>query len=244
MHYTVQRAGDVPNVVPDYARIWMWVRDSKSAGADAVLERVKQIAQGAAQIAGVESKLTVQAGDYEILVNYTGAKLLHQNMTALGPIQCTQQEVDFAKAIQRAAGTPENGLNGALRPLDPPGLPPDGGSTDVGDVSWLVPTLHFSVTTGAKDAPWHAWPTVATSGMSIGHKGMVHAAKIMATTAILTSSTTRRSALRSGQSLRSRRRGSSTSPTFLTGHHPFRRNSESAIAHQRSLDCLVVVAIW
>ena len=71
-----------------------------------------------------------------------------------------------------------------LQPLDPPGLPPDGGSTDVGDVSWLVPTLHFSVTTGALDAPWHAWPTVATSGMSIGHKGMVHAAKIMATTAI------------------------------------------------------------
>jgi aminobenzoyl-glutamate utilization protein B len=184
MHYTVQRAGDVPNVVADYAKIWMWVRDSKSTGAEAVLERVKQIAQGAAQIAGVESKLTVQAGDYEILVNYTGAKLLHQNMTALGPIQYTQQEVDFAKAIQRSAGTPENGLNGALRPLDPPGLPPDGGSTDVGDVSWLVPTLHFSVTTGAKDAPWHAWPTVATSGMSIGHKGMVHAAKVMAMTAI------------------------------------------------------------
>jgi aminobenzoyl-glutamate utilization protein B len=54
----------------------------------------------------------------------------------------------------------------------------------VGDVSWLVPTLHFSVTTGAKDAPWHAWPTVATAGMSIGHKGMVHAAKAMAMTAV------------------------------------------------------------
>ena len=184
MHYTVQRAGDVPNVVPDYAKVWMWVRDSKSAGAEAVLERVKEIAGGAAQIAGVQQKLTVQAGDYEILVNYTGAKLLHQNMTALGPIEYTPQEIDFAKAIQRSTGTAENGLSGVLQPLDPPGLPPDGGSTDVGDVSWLVPTLHFSVTTGALDAPWHAWPTVATSGMSIGHKGMVHAAKIMATTAI------------------------------------------------------------
>lgn len=184
MHYTVQRAGDVPNVVPDYAKVWMWVRDSKSTGAEAVLERVKQIAQGAGQIAGVESKLSVQAGDYEILVNYTGAKLLHENLTALGPIQYTPQEQEFAKAIQRSAGTPEHGLNGALKPLDPPGLPPDGGSTDVGDVSWLVPTLHFSVTTGAKDAPWHAWPTVATSGMSIGHKGMLHAARTMAMTAV------------------------------------------------------------
>ncbi len=184
MHYTVQRAGDVPNVVADYARVWMWVRDSKSAGAEAVLERVRQIAQGAALIAGVESKLTVQAGDYEILVNHTGAKLLHQNMTALGPIEYTPQEVDFARAIQRSAGTPENGLNGVLRALEPAGLQPDGGSTDVGDVSWLVPTLHFTVTTGARDAPWHAWPTVATSGMSIGHKGMVFAAKTMAMTAI------------------------------------------------------------
>ncbi|MEW5915182.1 MAG: amidohydrolase [Gemmatimonadota bacterium] len=184
MHYTVQRAGDVPNVVADHAKIWMWVRDSKSKGAEAVLERVKEIARGAALIAGVESKLTVQAGDYEILVNYTGAKLLHENLAALGPIEYTTQEQDFAKAIQRSAGTPEHGMNGTLRPLDPPGLPPEGGSTDVGDVSWLVPTLHFSVATGAKDAPWHAWPTVATSGMSIGHKGMVHAAKAMAMTAV------------------------------------------------------------
>jgi aminobenzoyl-glutamate utilization protein B len=184
MHYTVQRAGDVPNVVADYAKVWMWVRDSKSAGAEAVLERVRQIAQGAALVAGVESKFTVQAGDYEILVNHTGAKLLHQNMTALGSIEYTPQEVEFARAIQRSAGTPENGLNGTLRALEPAGLQPDGGSTDVGDVSWLVPTLHFTVTTGAKDAPWHAWPTVATSGMSIGHKGMVYAAKTMAMTAI------------------------------------------------------------
>lgn len=184
MHYTVQRAGDVPNVVADYAKVWMWVRDSKSTGAETVLERVKEIARGAALIAGVESKLTVQAGDYEILVNYTGAKLLHENLSALGPIQYTTQEQDFAKAIQRSAGTPDHGLSGTLKPLDPPGLPPEGGSTDVGDVSWLVPTLHFTVTTGAKDAPWHAWPTVATAGMSIGHKGMVHAAKTMAMTAV------------------------------------------------------------
>jgi aminobenzoyl-glutamate utilization protein B len=197
MHYTVMKAGDVPNVVADYAKVWMWVRDTKSTGAEAVLERVKSIAQGAALIAGVESKLTVQAGDYEILVNYTGAKLLHENLTMLGPIQYTQEEQDFAKAIQRSAGTPELGMNGVLKPLDPPGLPPDGGSTDVGDVSWLVPTLHFTVVTGAKDAPWHAWPTVATSGMSIGHKGMVHAAKAMAATAVdLFLDATRRDAIR------------------------------------------------
>jgi len=66
--------------------------------------------------------------------------------------------------------------------LDPQGA--EGGSTDVGDVSWQVPTLHFSVTTAPIGAPWHAWPVVACGGMSIGHKGMLYAAKVMAATMV------------------------------------------------------------
>jgi len=70
----------------------------------------------------------------------------------------------------------------ALLDLDPQGA--EGGSTDVGDVSWQVPTLHFSVTTAPIGAPWHAWPVVACGGMSIGHKGMLYAAKVMAATMV------------------------------------------------------------
>ena len=185
MHYTVQRAGDVPNVVPDYAKVWMWVRDSKTAGITPVLDRVKEIAEGAAKIAGVESALTIQAGDYEILVNHTGARLLDRNLKWLGPITYTADEQAFAKAIQRAVSIPERGVVGEPQPLkDPAPTAPEGGSTDVGDVSWLVPTLHFSATTGVWDSPWHAWPVVATGGMSIGHKGMLHAAKTIAVTAV------------------------------------------------------------
>jgi aminobenzoyl-glutamate utilization protein B len=185
MHYTVQRAGDVPNVVPDYAKVWMWVRDSKTAGITPVLDRVKEIAEGAAKIAGVESTLTIQAGDYEILVNHAGARLLDRNLKWLGPITYTAEEQAFAKAIQRAVSIPERGVVGEPQPLkDPAPTAPDGGSTDVGDVSWIVPTLHFSATTGVWDSPWHAWPVVATGGMSIGHKGMLHAAKTIAVTAV------------------------------------------------------------
>jgi aminobenzoyl-glutamate utilization protein B len=184
MHYVIQHAGNVPNVIPDYAKVWMWVRDSKSTGAEAVLERVKDIASGAALVAGVESELTVQAGDYEILVNQEGARLLDRNLRWVGPIGFTEEEQEFARAIQRATGVPEKGLDGSIQPMDPFGLEPEGGSTDVGDVSWVVPTLHFSTATAALDAPWHAWPVVATSGMSIGHKGMVHAAKTLAVTAV------------------------------------------------------------
>jgi aminobenzoyl-glutamate utilization protein B len=185
MHYTVQRAGDVPNVVPDYAKIWMWVRDSKTAGITPVLDRVKEIAEGAAKIAGVESTLTIQAGDYEMLVNHTGARLLDRNLKWLGPITYTAAEQEFARAIQRAVSIPEKGVVGEPQPLkEPAPAEPEGGSTDVGDVSWVVPTLHFSATTGVWNSPWHAWPVVATGGMSIGHKGMLHAAKTIAVTAV------------------------------------------------------------
>jgi aminobenzoyl-glutamate utilization protein B len=185
MHYTVQRAGDVPNVVPDYAKVWMWVRDSKTAGITPVLDRVKEIAEGAAKIAGVESQFTVQAGDYEMLVNHTGARLLDRNLKWLGPITYTPAEQEFARAIQRTVSLPERGVVGEPQPLkEPAPAEPEGGSTDVGDVSWLVPTLHFSATTGVWDSPWHAWPVVATGGMSIGHKGMLHAAKVIAVTAV------------------------------------------------------------
>jgi aminobenzoyl-glutamate utilization protein B len=184
MHYVIQQAGNVPNVVPDYAKVWMWVRDSKTEGADQVLTRVRDIAQGAGLVAGVESKLTVQAGDYHILVNYAGARLLHRNMSALAPITYTADEQLFARAMQKAAGVPEKGMVDSLNTLKPPGLEPDGGSTDVGDVSWLVPTLHFSQTTAPYGVPWHAWTVVASSGHSIGQKGMMQAARVIATTAI------------------------------------------------------------
>jgi len=75
-------------------------------------------------------------------------------------------------------------LNGAIQPLNPPKPDPEGGSTDAGDVSWIVPTLHLSVTTAPENAPWHAWPVVACGGMSIGHKGLVYAAKALAATMV------------------------------------------------------------
>ncbi|HXG95403.1 MAG TPA: amidohydrolase [Blastocatellia bacterium] len=184
MHYTIQKGGDVPNVVPEYSRTWVWLRDSKRAGVEELLERVRKIVDGAAMMAGVEGKLTIQGGDYEILVNLAGAKLIHSNMEWLGPIQYTEEEQEFARSIQRATGVEPKGLNGAIQPLKDPKPDPDGGSTDVGDVSWIVPTLHMSVTTAPENAPWHAWPVVACGGMSIGHKGLVFAAKTLAATMV------------------------------------------------------------
>jgi aminobenzoyl-glutamate utilization protein B len=184
MHYVIQSAGDVPNVVPEYAKVWMWVRDSKREGVEAVFTRVKDIAKGAALMAGVESNITVQAGDYELLVNTKGAEALQKNLELMGPINYSESEIEFAKNIQRASGVDEKGLNGNVNAIKPTRENPEGGSTDVGDVSWVVPEITLFVTTAPANTAWHAWPVVACGGMSIGHKGMLYAAKSLAMTMV------------------------------------------------------------
>jgi len=182
MHYTITSAGDVPNVIPEYAKVWIWLRDWKRTEVDQLLARVRLLAGGAAAMTETAATVTVQGGSWEVLVNETGAKLLHANLLWLGPAAYTAQEQAFAKEIQRATGVPEVGMFEGVKPLE--GQTAEGGSTDVGDVSWVTPTLHVSVATSPVDAPWHGWPVVATGGMSIGHKGMLRAAKVLAATMV------------------------------------------------------------
>lgn len=184
MHYAIMNGGDVPNVVPDYAKLWCWIRDSKHEQVDQLLVRARAIAEGAALCAGVESTLTVQSGDYEFLVNWNGQHLVQENLLALGPIPFTAEEHAFARRLQIECGIEPTGLKTDVEPfLENPGEP-QGGSTDVADVSWVVPTLHISVTTAPAGTPWHAWPVVAAAGTSIGHKGMMHAAQALAITLV------------------------------------------------------------
>ena len=184
MHYTIMNGGDVPNVVPAYAKLWCWLRDSKGAGVEHLLGRARRIAEGTAMMAEVESKLTVQGGNWETLVNMAGEKAMFANLQWLGPIPFTPEEQEFAKEIQRATGVAPKGLDGAVQPWAAPKADPEGGSTDVGDVSWIVPTLSMDATTAPVDTPWHAWPVVACGGISIGHKGLVYAAKALAATMV------------------------------------------------------------
>jgi aminobenzoyl-glutamate utilization protein B len=180
MHYTIVSGGEVPNVVAEYAKGWLWLRDWNRSEVDDLLARVRKLAEGAALMTGTVTTVTVQGGNWETLVNETGARLLHANLLWLGPAVYTEQEQDFAKRVQRATGVPESGMFAGVKPLE--GQQAEGGSTDVADVSWVIPTLHVSVATSPLGAPWHAWPVVASGGMSIGHKGMLRAAKVMAAT--------------------------------------------------------------
>jgi aminobenzoyl-glutamate utilization protein B len=184
IHTHMQQAGDVVNVVPDYAKYWVRVRDTKREGMIPVWERVQEIAKGAAIMANVDYKITLVSGLHEVLVNRTGGEAMHRNLEMLGPIEYTQAETDFAHGIQEATGKKQVGLDGSIQPFEATKEHPGGGSTDVGDVSWLVPEIRLGVTTAPTGTPWHSWAVVACGGMSIGHKGMTHAAKALAMTMV------------------------------------------------------------
>ena len=161
MHYHIQDAGKVVNVVPDYSKVWVRVRDSNRAGMTPVYERVMEMAEGAAILANVDYKVTLISGIYEVLVNRRGGEIMQDNLELLGPIQYDKDEIEFAKELQLTLDKPQVGLNGKIYPLRETIINGGGGSTDVGDVSWYVPNINLSVTTAPYETPWHSWAVVA-----------------------------------------------------------------------------------
>jgi len=182
MHYHIQDGGQVVNVVPDYSRLWMRVRDTKRTTMMPVYQQLRRMAEGAAIMANVDYKISLISGIYEVLVNRAGGEIMQSNLELLGPITYTEEEIAFGKGIQKATGKPEVGMDSNIQPLKDTKEHPGGGSTDVGDVSWNVANINLGVTTAPKGTPWHSWAVVACGGMSIGHKGMIYAAKAMAMT--------------------------------------------------------------
>jgi aminobenzoyl-glutamate utilization protein B len=184
IHYVYKNAGNVPNVIPDEASVWIWIRDSKRSGVAVVEERMKEIAEGAARMTRTEASFFMDNGLYELLINETGAKVLHKNIELVGPIKYTPDEIEFANKIMKEYGAEPLGINGNIKAMETTRPDPDGGSTDVGDVSYIVPEITLNAATAPYKSPWHSWVVVACGGMSIGHKGMLFAAKSLGTTMV------------------------------------------------------------
>ena len=181
IHYQIEKAGDVVNVVPDFAQIWTRLRENNREKVDVLYERALKIAEGAALMTGTTHEVKLISGIYEIQVNRTGAEAMQKNLESLGEITYTDEEVAYANTILKETGKPLKGIDGSVHPLRET-LPAQGGSTDVGDVSQIVPTIRMSATVAASGGPWHSWAVVACTGMSIGHKGMIYASKALAMT--------------------------------------------------------------
>ncbi len=182
IHYVIVNGGDAPNVVPEYAKVWYFVRDINRDEVGKYYERILKIAEAAALATETTHKVHLITGVHEYLLNRPLQEALQKNMELVGSPKFTEAEQEFARQLQRAADKEEKGFDEKIKPLpDKPGEV-EGGSTDVAEVSWIVPTAGFSVTTAAKDVPWHSWAATACHGTSGGRKGAVVAAKIIATT--------------------------------------------------------------
>jgi aminobenzoyl-glutamate utilization protein B len=198
IHYVITHGGDLPNIVPSEAEVWYFVRAPERALINEVTDRVRKIAQGAAMMTDTTYEEIFHGGCYPVLANHYLADLQFQNMQEIGPIDFTEQEKAYARTIRDAYPkeishsifldfhlAPEmesEALFGGNYPATDEGEVA-GGSTDIGDVSWITPISQLGTATCAT-APGHNWGWVATCGMSIGHKGMMHAAKILAASAI------------------------------------------------------------
>ena len=184
IHYVIPHAGNAPNVVPDYARVWYYVRDINRAEVAKYYNRILKIAEGAALATETTHKVHLITGVYEYLLNRPLQEALQKNLELVGPPQFTEAEQEFARSLQRITGKEQKGFNDKIKPLpDEPGEV-KGGSTDVADVSWIVPTVGFRITTAAEDVPWHSWATTACSGTRAGRKGAIMATKVIATTGV------------------------------------------------------------
>ncbi len=186
MHYVITRGGEAPNVVPAFAESYHYVRHPNALVVQQIFERMVKTAEGAALGTQTRMEYEVINGVYNLLPNETLARIMHKNLEAVGGITYSPEEKKFAEDIIKTypAGvksTPEDATKIVPFIVSEEG---GGGSTDVGDISWLVPTVGLSTATWVPGTSAHTWQAVAAGGMSIGQKGMINAAKTLTLTAM------------------------------------------------------------
>ena len=185
IHYVITNGGKAPNVVPDFAEVYYYVRHPKKDDVKQLFERVVKAARGAAMGTETTVDYEVIGGTHDLLLNRTLAEVMQKNLEQVGGVTYTEEELSFAKKIQASFNykVPAIGSADSIQPLKTES-DAGGGSTDVGDVSYTVPTVGLSAATWVPGTPAHSWQAVACNGKELGTKGMLVAAKTMALTAI------------------------------------------------------------
>ena len=183
IHYVITNGGKAPNVVPEFAEVYYYVRNPERALVVSIFERVVKAAEGAAL--GTETKMDYEiiGGTHDLLINKTLASNMQSNLEKVGGVMYTAEEIIFAKKLQPT-------FLGKFTPIDfaamvkPLQIETNLGSTDVGDVSYAVPTVGVDAATWVPGTSAHSWQAVAAGGTDIGIKGMMVAAKTMTYTVI------------------------------------------------------------
>ena len=186
IHYVVTNGGKAPNVVPDFAEVYYYVRNADPKIVVDVMDRVKTAAQGAAMITGTKVEFEQTGGVYNLLPNDVLGKVMYQSLSDVGGITWTAEETKFAQELAKSLPKGGGDLSsvGKIQPYKDADTSGDagGGSTDVADVSWVTPTVGLSTATFVPGSAGHSWQNVAAAGMSIGLKGAAVAAKTLSLT--------------------------------------------------------------
>ncbi len=185
IHYVITNGGKAPNVVPDFAEVYYYVRHPKREDVVKIFDRVMKAANGAAMGTETTVDYEIIGGTHDLLLNRTLADAMQLNLEKTGGVKLTAEEIDFGKKLQTSFDfTPPAVATAAdIKPLKTEESS-GGGSTDVGDVSYAVPTVGMRAATWIPGTPAHSWQAVACGGTEIGTKGMMVGAKTMALTAI------------------------------------------------------------
>lgn len=182
LHYQILDGGLAVNVIPDYAKVLIRYRGPSAENVLKYKAWLTDMAKGAALCTQTKEVVTNLGGIYDCLPNDVLAARMTEHMNRYFPIAWTDEEQAYAKSIQKEMGKSEVGMADDVKPV-PTGVNV-GGSSDVGDVSWQVPTMGAVYGSWPRNIPPHQWGCTACNGMSIGQKATVHAAKVLATTGL------------------------------------------------------------
>ncbi|MEY3119791.1 MAG: hypothetical protein RL548_148 [Bacteroidota bacterium] len=184
IHYVITNGGKAPNVIPDFAEVYYYVRHPKRKDVVEIFDRVVKAAEGAALGTGTTMKYDIIGGTHDLLINKALAETMQANLDKVGGVNYTEEEIAFAKKIQPTMVAPIDIATAAqVKPLTYINEG-NSGSTDVGDVSYALPTVGLRAATWVPGTAAHSWQAVASGGTEIGTKGMLVASKTMAMTAI------------------------------------------------------------
>jgi aminobenzoyl-glutamate utilization protein B len=184
IHYVITDGGKAPNVVPDYAEVYYYARHNSREVVIDIFDRIVRAGEGAALGTGTKMEYEIVNGVYELLPNVRLQQIVNKNLVAVGGVSYTPEEKAFAAEISGTLGqeTLQESIAQEVQPFKKEGRAY--GSTDVGDVSFVVPTAGIRIATWVPGTPAHSWQAVAAGGTTIGLKGMMVAAKTLAATAI------------------------------------------------------------
>jgi aminobenzoyl-glutamate utilization protein B len=179
IHWVTVEGGEAPNVVPDRASTWYYIRDLDE-NVEGNFKWAMDCAKGAALMTQTTHDLKVIAAVHQRFGNKSLAELVFENIKAVGKPDYTEEEEAYARALQEEAGFPVNGMDYPLELTSPETGPLRGGSSDVGDVTLVAPTVSMRFPARVPGSPSHHWTVVSAGATSIAHKGITAGAKVAA----------------------------------------------------------------